>query len=55
LVKLVWSADLDAIFKEEPFRVEKLARHRIKQFDPIKRQPWTEAWFNGESDFSASV
>jgi uncharacterized protein YciI len=38
-------ADLEALFSEEPFYRENLATFRFTEFQPVKRQGWTEAWF----------
>ena len=37
---------LESMFREEPFFAEKLASYTFTEFDPVKRQPWTEQWFN---------
>ena len=36
---------LEALFAEEPFNAERLATFTFTEFQPVKRQPWTEAWF----------
>ncbi len=41
-------AELKTMFEEEPFNVAKLATFTFKEFQPVKRQPWTEEWFGGE-------
>ena len=38
--------DLNALFVNEPFYLERLATYRFKAFEPVKRQPWLDAWFN---------
>ena len=38
-------ADLEAIFADEPFNVAKLASFTFTEFQPVKRQGWTEHWF----------
>jgi uncharacterized protein YciI len=38
-------ADLESMFKEEPFNAEQLASYTFTEFNPVKRQPWTEQWF----------
>jgi hypothetical protein len=38
-------ADLQALFEAEPFQVARLATYTFKEFQPVKRQPWTEGWF----------
>jgi uncharacterized protein YciI len=38
-------AALQAMFADEPFYAENLASFTFKEFQPIKRQPWTDAWF----------
>jgi uncharacterized protein YciI len=43
-------AELEALFNDEPFNAEKLARYTFTEFNPVKRQPWTEQWFSGEAD-----
>lgn len=40
-------AELDALLSEDPFRVGKLAEYHIREFQPVKHQPWTEPWFDG--------
>jgi uncharacterized protein YciI len=42
--------DLEAMFAEEPFYAEKLARFTFREFNPVKRQPWMESWFGATSD-----
>ena len=37
---------LKTMFKEEPYTQEGLATFTFTEFQPVKRQPWTEAWFN---------
>ncbi len=46
-------ADLKAMFDEEPFNVAGLARYTFKEFQPVKRQAWTEDWFTGKSGWRA--
>jgi hypothetical protein len=46
-------ADLKTMFDEEPFNVAKLASFTFKEFQPVKRQPWTEQWFNEEAEIPA--
>jgi hypothetical protein len=41
-------SDLETMFEEEPFQAGKLASFSIKEFDPVRPQPWTEDWFNRE-------
>ena|SRR5579859_2685955 len=36
---------LKAMFAEEPFNIEELASYTFKEFQPVKRQGWAEAWF----------
>ena len=38
-------AELEAMFSEEPFRMENLAAYRFTEFRPVRRQPWAEPWF----------
>jgi uncharacterized protein YciI len=40
---------LRTMFGEEPFMSEGLAGFTFTEFQPIKRQPWTEAWFSTEA------
>lgn len=40
---------LKAMFKDEPFNQEGLATFTFTEFDPVKRQPWTEAWFSADA------
>jgi uncharacterized protein YciI len=40
---------LKAMFKGEPFNKEGLATFTFTEFEPVKRQPWTEPWFGGEA------
>lgn len=35
------------MFEAEPFNAAKLAIFTFKEFQPVKRQPWTEEWFGG--------
>ena len=42
--------DLRALLEEEPFQVENLATYKITEFQPVKRQPWTDEWFGEGSD-----
>lgn len=37
---------LELLFREEPFFAEKLASYTFTEFNPVKRQPWTEQWFD---------
>ena len=47
LVARAESADvLKTMFAEEPYTQEGLATFTFTEFQPVKRQPWTEAWFN---------
>jgi uncharacterized protein YciI len=39
---------LKTMFAEEPFNKEGLATFTFTEFNPVKRQSWTEEWF-GES------
>jgi uncharacterized protein YciI len=41
-------AELEALFASEPFHQEQLASYRFTEFEPVKRQPWTEDWFSAE-------
>jgi uncharacterized protein YciI len=43
---------LKTMFEEEPFHRGKLARYSFKEFQPVKRQPWLDAWVNGEAGTS---
>jgi uncharacterized protein YciI len=36
---------LKAMFAEEPFNKEGLATFTFTEFNPVKRQSWTEEWF----------
>jgi uncharacterized protein YciI len=36
---------LKALFEDEPFHKEKLATFTFTEFQPVKRQSWTEHWF----------
>ena len=36
---------LKSLFAEEPFNREGLATFTFTEFQPVKRQPWTEDWF----------
>jgi uncharacterized protein YciI len=36
---------LEAMFREEPLNAGKLATFTFTEFQPVKRQPWTEGWF----------
>jgi uncharacterized protein YciI len=39
---------LKEMFAEEPLNREGLATFTFTEFQAVKRQPWTEAWFNDE-------
>jgi len=41
---------LNTMFEEEPLNVEKLATFTFTEFEPVKRQPWTEKWFTADGD-----
>jgi uncharacterized protein YciI len=45
---------LKAMFEEEPLNRERLATFTFTQFQPVKRQGWTEHWFD-EAATSAST
>ena len=45
---------LKTMFAEEPFNREGLATFTFTEFNPVKRQSWTEEWF-GESATAAAV
>ncbi len=38
--------DLEAMFEEEPLNRRKLAVFTFTEFQPVKRQAWTEHWFD---------
>jgi uncharacterized protein YciI len=38
-------SDLEALFETEPFHLAKLASFTFTEFQPVKRQAWTEHWF----------
>lgn len=40
-------AELEAFFENEPFHVANLASFTFSEFQPVKRQGWTEHWFGG--------
>ncbi|MEW6645504.1 MAG: YciI family protein [Pseudomonadota bacterium] len=40
-------AELEAFFENEPFQVAGLASFTFTEFQPVKRQDWTEHWFGG--------
>lgn len=40
-------AELEAFFENEPFHLAHLARFTFSEFQPVKRQGWTEHWFGG--------
>ena len=42
-------ADLEALFESEPFGAKGLARFTFTEFQPVKRQAWTERWFAGDA------
>jgi uncharacterized protein YciI len=46
--------DLKAMFDEEPFYIEKLASYTFREFQPVKRQSWSEEWFSEKSDLLQS-
>jgi uncharacterized protein YciI len=37
---------LETMFQEEPLNREKLAVFTFTEFQPVKRQTWTEHWFD---------
>ncbi len=41
--------ELEALFADEPFHKEQLASYRFTEFEPVKRQPWTEDWFTASA------
>jgi hypothetical protein len=41
------------LFEDEPFRVANLASFTFTEFQPVKRQDWTEHWF-GETQASVN-
>src|SRR5258708_9733854 len=41
-------SDLETMFEDEPFQAGKLASYTFREVYPVKRQPWTEDWFNRE-------
>jgi len=44
------SADvLKAMFEDEPFTKEGLATFTFTEFQPVKRQPWTDPWFDEDA------
>ena len=45
---------LKTMFAEEPFNKEGLATYTFTEFNPVKRQGWTEEWF-GESAATTSL
>jgi hypothetical protein len=44
---------LKTMFEEEPLNAEKLATFTFTEFQPVKRQPWTEEWFSANADTTA--
>jgi uncharacterized protein YciI len=40
---------LQTMFEEEPLNKERLASFTFTEFDPVKRQAWTEDWFSGKA------
>ena len=44
---------LKAMFEEEPLNVERLATFTFTEFQPVKRQPWTEKWFGAGAEVTA--
>jgi uncharacterized protein YciI len=47
-------AELEALFADEPFNVARLASFTFTEFQPVKRQGWTEHWF-GEADAASNL
>jgi uncharacterized protein YciI len=45
-------AELESMFEDEPFNAGKLASYIFTEFNPVKRQPWTEQWFSEKSDLA---
>jgi uncharacterized protein YciI len=44
---------LKTMFEEEPLNVEGLAIFIFTEFQPVKRQPWTELWFGEQNEAPA--
>jgi uncharacterized protein YciI len=49
VARAIAKVDLEAMFEEEPFKRAGLASYTFKEFQPVKRQPWLEAWVGGEA------
>jgi uncharacterized protein YciI len=43
------TAELELMFREEPFQMEGLASFTFTEFQPVKRQAWTEDWFSDDA------
>ena len=55
LVARAESADiLKTMFADEPFNREGLATFTFTEFHPVKRQGWTEHWFDESADNAAA-
>ena len=39
-------AELEAFFENEPFHAANLASFTFTEFQPVKRQGWSEHWFS---------
>ena len=42
-------AELELMFREEPFLKEGLASFTFTEFQPVKRQAWAEDWFRDDT------
>lgn len=38
---------LDDFLSNDPYRVKGMASYRVVEFEPVKRQPFLEAWIEG--------
>ncbi len=46
VARAVSAEALQAMFEDEPLNKEGLATFSFTEFQPVKRQPWTEHWFS---------
>lgn len=42
-------AEIETFFAKDPFQQRKLAEYRFVEFQPVKYQPWLQAWVNGDT------
>jgi uncharacterized protein YciI len=55
VARAVSAEALKSLFEEEPFTKERLATFTFTEFLPVKRQTWTEHWFDETVTRGAAV